>query len=162
MEIGIVSDTHSRYGIISRVVDLLLQRKVACVLHCGDIEDGRAVELFQPLPTHFVFGNCDTYREEIRQAVAASGASLYDYFGSLELGGRRIAWLHGDDQRLFRDVEQSGFYDFLFYGHTHRAEQHQSGPTLVVNPGALHRAKVKTFLILDPAARKLESIVVPT
>jgi hypothetical protein len=29
------------------------------------------------------------------------------------------------------------------------AEQHQVGPTLVLNPGALHRARPHTFAIVD-------------
>ena len=52
-----------------------------------------------------------------------------------------------------------GAFDFLFYGHTHVAEEHRTGPTRVINPGALHRARVKSVLVLDlPSgeARRLE------
>jgi uncharacterized protein len=160
MKIGIVSDTHSRYQTVNKTLDLLRQRGVELVLHCGDIEDAETVQLFQGLPTHFVFGNCDTFKEDLRRAMQETGATLHERFGNLELQGRKIAWLHGDDRRLFRDVEQAGFHDFLFYGHTHHAEQHRTGPTLVVNPGALHRAQPKTFVILDLASGELESLPV--
>jgi predicted phosphodiesterase len=92
--------------------------------------------------------------------MAETEAVLHDPFGHLELAGRQIAWIHGDKARLFHDVETSGHFDYLFYGHSHRAEQHQTGPTRVVNPGALHRAKVKTFVVLDLASGELQTVTV--
>jgi putative phosphoesterase len=160
MRIGIVSDTHSRHATVETVVKLLRQRGVYCVLHCGDIEDAETVWLFEDLTTHFVFGNCDTERASLRQAIYGSGASLQEPFGNLELDGHKIAWIHGDDKRLLEDIENSGHFEFLFYGHSHHAEQHRTGPTLVVNPGALHRARPKTFVVLDLESGELESVMV--
>jgi putative phosphoesterase len=161
MKIGIVSDTHNRHVLVATALDLLRQRNVNVVLHCGDIEDDRTVRLFQGLETHFVFGNCDTDRSELARAMAETGATLHEAWGTLELEGRRLAWTHGDDKSLLRDLERSEHFDYLFYGHTHHAEQHRSGPTLIVNPGALHRARPKTFGVLDLASGKWETVVVP-
>jgi putative phosphoesterase len=158
MQIAILSDTHSRYQTVRRALSVVGQRGVKCILHCGDIEDPETVNLFLGFATHFVFGNCDSDRDELRRAMQEIGATLHEPFGSLEIEGRKIAWLHGDDHRLFRDVEQSAHFDYLFYGHTHRAEQHASGPTLVVNPGALHRARPKSFVFLDLPSGRLESV----
>jgi putative phosphoesterase len=149
MLIGVVSDTHSRYATVETVVRRLRQRGVYCVLHCGDIEDADTVWLFEGLTTHFVFGNCDTERASLRQAIHATAATLQEPFGHLELEGHKIAWIHGDDKRLLHDIENSGHFDYVFYGHSHQAEQHRVGSTLVVNPGALHRARTKTFALLD-------------
>jgi len=160
MHIGIVSDTHGRPRTAEAALRTLRERGITTVLHCGDIDDTDTVELFRGFTAHFVFGNCDWDREGLRQAVAEIGAELHEPFGHLELEGVKIAFLHGDDSRLLRDVEQSGAFDFLFYGHTHHAEEHRTGPTRVVNPGALHRARPKTFVILDLARGNLESIVV--
>ena len=158
MLIAIVSDTHSRYATVDRVVETLGQQRVELVLHCGDIEDAATVQRFRGLPTHFVFGNCDTERDELRQEMTASGLKLHEPFGDLEVGGSKLAWIHGDDRRLFQDIQRSGQFDYLFYGHTHVAEEHRSGPTLVVNPGALHRARPKSFVLLELPAGKLERI----
>jgi putative phosphoesterase len=160
MRLGVVSDTHSRYATVEAALALLRQRGVDLIVHCGDIEDAATVRLFQGFPTHFVFGNCDTERTDLRRAMEASGATLHEHFGSLELEGRQIAWTHGDDQRLLLDLVNSAHYDFIFHGHTHQAGQHRTGPTLVVNPGALHRARPKTFVVLDLATGALESVVV--
>jgi putative phosphoesterase len=159
MRIGIVSDTHSRYATVESVVKLLRRRSVYCVLHCGDIDDADTVWLFEGLTTHFVFGNCDTERASLRQAIFAIGATLHEPFGHLELEGREIAWVHGDDKRLLQDLENSEF-DYLFYGHTHHAEQHRTGPTLVVNPGALQRARPMTFVVLDLQTDACETVTV--
>jgi len=159
MRIAILSDTHSRYATIEKALKLVEEHNVELMLHCGDIDDSESVWLFPP-NTHFVFGNCDMERAAIRQAVHGIGATLYEPFGRLELNGVQIAWLHGDDHGLMRTVERSGDYDYLFYGHTHVADERQTGRTRVINPGALHRARQKTFMVLDVESGETETVVV--
>lgn len=157
--IAILSDTHSRYATVEKALTIIAEHSVDSIIHCGDIEDAETVWLFPP-NTHFVFGNCDSERTSLRQAIHGIGATLHEPFGKLEIDGKRLAFIHGDDQRTFRDLEHAGEYDFLFYGHTHIAKEHETGPTRVINPGALHRARVKTLVILDPGTGKLTSISV--
>ena len=159
MRIAIVSDSHSRYATVEAALKVIEERRVELILHCGDIEDAEAVWLFPP-NTHFVFGNCDSERTSIRQAVHGVGAALYEPLGQLELGGVKIAWLHGDDKRLMRQVEEGGELDYLFYGHTHVADERKSGRTRVINPGALHRARPKTLLILDVETGETTTVTV--
>ena len=105
--------------------------------------------MFEEFPTSFVFGNVDSDLAAIRQAIEKSGNRCCGRLCEVELEGRRIGMQHGDDARSLRSLEQSGHYDLLFYGHTHLAEQHSTGPTLVVNPGALHRARTKSLALID-------------
>jgi putative phosphoesterase len=161
MRIAIVIDTHGRQATVLRALELLNGRGISLILHCGDIDDPPTVKLFQGFTTHFVFGNADWDKQALRRAIRSVGAALHEPFGTLEVAGRKIAWLHGDDKRLLQDLENAEYFDYLFYGHTHRAEQHRSGPTLVVNPGALHRARPRTFVVLDLDRQELESIEVP-
>jgi uncharacterized protein len=159
MRIAILSDTHSRYHTIEAALQLIEPHRVQLILHCGDIEDSEAVWLFPP-NTHFVFGNCDTDRTAIRQAVHGIGATLHEPFGRLELAGSHVAWLHGDDRALMHEVEHSGDYDYLFYGHTHVADERQTDNTRVINPGALHRARQKTLIVLDLESGETETVAV--
>ncbi len=159
MRIAIVSDTHSRYATVEAAVQLIDERRVGLVLHCGDIEDAETVWLF-PANTHFVFGNCDTERAGLRQAVHGIGGTLHEPFGRLDLDGVKIAFLHGDNRELLDDLEQSGEYDYVFHGHTHVAAERCTGPTRVINPGALHRANPKTFTVLDLESGRLERVEV--
>ncbi len=160
MLLAILSDTHSRHATVRRALALVRERGVRTVLHCGDIEDPETVALFRGLDAHFVFGNCDGDRAGLRAAVTEEGLTLHEPFGHLEVEGVKLAFLHGDDASLMRDVERSGHFDYLFYGHSHQAREHRTGPTRVINPGALHRARPRTFAILDLAGGNLESVEV--
>jgi putative phosphoesterase len=160
MRIGVVSDSHGRYRAVARALELLRDRGVTTVLHCGDIDDAYTVSLFRGLDAHFVFGNCDLDRDELRQAMAAAGVKLYDPWGSLELAGRKLAFLHGDDEHQMRDLLASGAFDYLFHGHTHKPRDERIGTTRVINPGALHRADPKRFVVLDLESGAVEVVVV--
>jgi predicted phosphodiesterase len=74
---------------------------------------------------------------------------LHGRFGSLELEGRKIAFLHSDDERLFRETISSGEWDLVCYGHTHKPEVHREGATFVLNPGALYRAARHTIAVVE-------------
>lgn len=159
MHIAILSDTHSRYHTVETVLSQLQARNINTVIHCGDIEDAETVWLFQGFTTHFVFGNCDTERASLRQAVHGIGETLHEPFGHVELNGVRIGFVHGDDASLLRELEQSGHFDFLFHGHTHVAAERRAGPTRVINPGALHRARPKSYVVLDLETGEVESVL---
>lgn len=159
MRIAVLSDTHSRYATVETALTLIAPRDVDLILHCGDIDDAETVGLF-PGNTHFVFGNCDTDKAGLRQAIQTIGATLHEPFGALELAGKRIAFIHGDIKPLMDSVERSGSYDYLFYGHTHQTEEHRTGPTRVINPGALQRARVKTLVVVDLDSGVVESVIV--
>lgn len=156
MRIGIVSDSHGNQRNVTQALKLLSERKVTLILHCGDIDDASTVWLFAGTPTHFVLGNCDADERAIQRAAAASGGVFHGRFGDLRLAERSIAMLHGDDHERLRSAAQSGQYDYLCHGHTHQAGEQQVGNTLVVNPGALHRARPKTAVVLDLATGERE------
>jgi putative phosphoesterase len=149
MLIAVLSDSHSNLANIELALARLRGSGVEHVFHCGDIDGPEAATMFGEFPTSFVFGNVDLALDTIREAIEKSGNRCFGRLCETELAGCRIAMQHGDDARSLRSLEQSGRYDFLFYGHTHVAEQHYTGPTLVVNPGALHRARIKSLALID-------------
>jgi putative phosphoesterase len=160
MRIAVISDTHSRTVSVKAALAMIAGQDVEHILHCGDIQDADTVKLF-PAKTHFVYGNCDDERDEIRAAVASIGATIHDGYGTLELAGKTIGFIHGDDHQLLRDLEQSNAFDFLFHGHTHIAGERRVGKTRVINPGALQRVLVRTYLVVDLASGVTESFTVP-
>ncbi len=149
MIIGIVSDTHGQIEYTRRAINVLESLDVRQVLHCGDIGSPSIVPLFDGWPTHFVFGNVDHDEQGLRSGIEAAGQSCHGRFGSLELEGRRIALLHSDDGRRFRETIASDEWDLVCYGHTHVAEQHHEQRTLVLNPGALYRATPHSLAVVD-------------
>jgi len=160
MKIAIVSDSHSRYHTVEAALAILQARNINTVIHCGDIDDAETVWLFQGFTTHFVWGNCDIERASMQQAIHGIGGTLHGAWGHVELNDIKIGFTHSDDATLFRDLQHSGQFDYLFYGHTHVAKEDQVGTTRVINPGALHRARPKTMLLLDLASGQTESVTV--
>jgi uncharacterized protein len=160
MKIGVVSDTHDRLEITQSAIRLLCERGAELILHCGDIESSETVRLFTSVPTHFVLGNWDKDREGLLAAMADVGGRWHEDYGWLELAGKSVAWLHGHVRGQRRELEQSGAFDFLFYGHSHTAETHRTGATFVMNPGALFRANPKTVALVDVATGEWESLAV--
>lgn len=161
MLIGVVSDTHGHVGYTAAAVRLLEELPVELVLHCGDIGSEEIVPLFARWPTHFVFGNVDYDGDGLRAAIEAEGQTCHGRFGSLEVGGVLIAFLHSDDGRLFDETVAEDEFDLVCYGHTHHAEQHRVGQTLVLNPGALYRAAPHTFATVELPSLKATHLVVP-
>ncbi len=160
MRIAIISDTHNQTNSVRAALREMAKRGVERVLHCGDIQNAETVRLF-PAHTHFVFGNCDADRTGIATAVQAIGGTLHGAWGEMEIAGQAIAFTHGDDGVLLRDLEHTDAFDFLFHGHTHIAKEHRSGITRVINPGALQRVARRTFLILDLPSGETETVEVP-
>jgi uncharacterized protein len=159
VKVAVISDTHSRVSSVQNALRIIAERRADVILHCGDIQDGDAVRLF-PAHTHFVFGNCDYDRGDIEQAVADIGGTLHGAWGHLELAGKSLAFVHGDDRDLLHQLEHADAFDFLFHGHTHVANEHRTGKTRVINPGALQRVAVRTFLLLDLPGGEVESVTV--
>jgi len=162
MLIGVISDTHGHPQFLLPAIDRLAERRVEAVLHCGDIGSAQIVQLLRAWPVHYVLGNCDPDREAPRLAAAMEplGHTLHGRFGELELGGRQIALLHGDDERLLRQVIVSGERDLVCSGHTHVASCERRGRTLVLNPGALYRARPHkmAFVNLDDMSAEIVSL----
>lgn len=156
--LAVVSDTHAQMAYTREAVRMFEDLEVDVVVHCGDIGSPAIVELFDGWPTHFVFGNVDYEEEPLRAAIASAGQTCHERFGSIELAGRKIAFLHGDDQRRLRQTIDSGDWDLVCYGHTHQAASRRQGTTLALNPGALYRAHPHTFAVVSLPGLAVTSI----
>ena len=148
MNIGVVSDTHGHIEFTRPAIRMLESLDVEQVIHCGDIGSVGVVEHFNPGRRISCLATSTCHRPDLQEAIVAAGHTCHGRFGTLELAGRRIAFLHGDDARLLVDTIGDGLYDLVCYGHTHQAEQHRAGKTWVLNPGALYRASPHSLAIV--------------
>jgi putative phosphoesterase len=158
MRIGVISDTHGHVENTLAAVRMLQSLEVEAVLHAGDICGGEIPRLLTEWPCHFVFGNCDNDLRQLQSSIEQHGQTCHGRFGDFVLANRRIALIHSDDARLFRHVCTSGEYDLVCYGHTHVAEQHRQGKTLILNPGALYRANPHSIATVDLG--KMEALII--
>lgn len=147
--IAVVSDTHGNLLTTRQAVARLEALQPDLIVHCGDIGSTEVIACFDRWPTHFVFGNTDYNESDLTQGIEIAGQHCHERFGTLEVQGKQIAFLHSDDRRLFQQTIDSGEYDLVCYGHSHIALLEQRGKTLVLNPGALHRARVYSFAVVE-------------
>ena len=147
-KLGIISDTHGRLNETVLAVRIFREHNVRTIIHCGDIGSLAIVRIFQKIPTHFVLGNMDGNDETFQSVIEETGNNFHGRFGTIEQAGKRIAFLHGDDTETFDKELASGNWDLLCYGHTHVAELHQQGSTLLLNPGAFTRVSRPTIAIV--------------
>jgi putative phosphoesterase len=150
--LAVVSDTHGQVEFARRAVRLLEPFQPICLIHCGDIGSPAIPSLFANFEAHYVLGNVDHYDEPtLAAAIQTAGQKFAGRFGQMTILGKKIAWLHGDDERLLQQTIASGRYDLVCSGHTHRQEQRSVGKTLALNPGALFRANPRTCAVVDLA-----------
>jgi putative phosphoesterase len=162
MRIAVLSDTHGKLEPTLAALEQIRLRDVSAIVHCGDIGGERLIEFFSDWPAHFVFGNVDGDRDNFHQSILAAGQSSHGVFGEVTLENIRIAFLHGDDAARLRETVASGEWDLVCYGHTHKRETHKEGRTVVLNPGALYRARPRTFAIVDLPGLAIEFLTIPS
>jgi uncharacterized protein len=160
MRIGILSDTHGRLPAMRAAIELLRRHGAEFYIHCGDVGAEPILDQLAGLPCAFVWGNNDYDRMHLQRYAEQIGVACYGNFADLELGGKRIAVLHGDDLRLRQRVLAEQRHDYLLQGHTHLRKDERIGAVRCINPGALHRASEKTVAILDTDADALSFLTI--
>lgn len=138
MIIGILGDTHDHIPNVQRAVALLNHKADALFLHTGDFIAPFVIPELSSLEGEVrgVFGNNDGDHDLLRERCAESGnVRIMGSFFEITYDGARIALLHGHDAVLLSDIIESGLFDLVVHGHTHRAAVGRKGRTLVINPG---------------------------
>jgi putative phosphoesterase len=149
--LGILSDTHGRADAAAEGMRVLRAAGATYFIHCGDVGSESVLDHLAGTQASFVFGNTDWDRRPLERYAQSIGVTCHGAAADLTLDGKRIAVVHGDDPRLKQHLLAGQEYDYLFQGHTHVPADERVGRTRVINPGALHRARVKTVATVDPA-----------
>lgn len=156
MLICIVSDTHNNGAVIQSALDDIKLIQPAFIVHCGDVTTAETLNLFCDFEIRLAFGNCDGQRESLVNTVLATGSQYYGETLSFEVEGRTFYVSHGHNQQLLQQAVDSQRYDYLFYGHSHQAQNIRAGKTRIINPGAFHAVRECSFATLDPVADLVE------
>ena len=142
MKIGLISDTHDNIKNIKAAVRIFTERKVEYAIHAGDITTPEAVEAFSGMRLIGVLGNNDIDIEAISSAFQKIKGELRGDFCEFEQDRLVIAVYHGTDFKRRESIIQSGKYDLVIYGHTHKMENKEIASqdenrktTIVINPG---------------------------
>lgn len=152
MRIGILSDTHDRPDAMAAAMKVLRRHGAEFYIHCGDVGGQRVLDHLAGCPAAFVWGNNDWDRPTLARYASAIGVACHDDLAELNLGGKSIAVIHGDDFHLRQRLLTEQRHDYLLQGHTHFPSDQRLGRIRLINPGALHRAREKTVAMLDTDA----------
>jgi hypothetical protein len=136
MRIGIISDTHDDMQAIETAVAIFNSEKVSHVIHAGDITSPFTFEIFKQLSCNFtgIFGNNDGDKLLLRDKAEGN---LHNQPLNLIMHNKKIVVMHEPD--IVHALSESGHYDIVIYGHTHRPDITIIKNTLVVNPGKAAR-----------------------
>ena len=134
--IGILSDSHDNLEAIARAVSFFNENKVTLVLHAGDIISPFTVKEFRKLscPLVLAYGNNDGEKKGLEIAFKEINADIKE-LNETEHEGKKIAVYHGTVSVLLSSLVNSGEYDLIAKGHSHKSEITKQGRTLIVNPG---------------------------
>lgn len=164
MKIGILSDTHGNIPATAEAAGFFDKAGVGAVFHCGDIgsmdvlAEIAGVLAQQGIPIHAVLGNMDACSGDWKFFPGNTGVQLHGRFGNIACAAKRIALLHSDDARRFRQVVASGEYDLVLSGHSHEVHDYQQGRTRCINPGTAGRGSPNTCAVLDLDSGNLEVV----
>ncbi len=116
--IGVLSDTHGKLR--EEVAEIL--RECDVILHAGDINTSKVMESLQAIaPLYIVRGNADKeWAEEIPETL------------SEEICGLQVFMVHNKKQI----PKDTGDYDLVVFGHSHKYEERKEGNCLYLNPGS--------------------------
>ncbi len=163
MLIGTISDTHDNLPAIQKAVTALNEQKVELVLHAGDYIAGFVIPQLAKLNCRLigVFGNNDGDHELLKKRFSeTSNCTLRDRFAEITLGDYRIALLHGHEAELLDSVVNSGYFNAVVHGHSHKLGIQNRGKTLVINPGEIcgYLTGKSTLAVLDTDAQQAKII----
>jgi putative phosphoesterase len=161
MLIGILSDTHDRVNAMAAAIQLLQEHHAEYFIHCGDVGGEAVLDHLAGLAAAFVWGNNDWDRKSLEAYAERLGIKCLGAEGELELGGKRVVVMHGDDFAARQRVLAGQSCDYLLEGHTHVRKDEHVGTVRCINPGALYRARQKTVALLDTAMDQLTFLQVP-
>src|SRR5688500_465364 len=131
----LISDTHDNFKNIESAIKIFNEKKIGYVVHAGDITTTEAVEAFAGLKLIGVLGNNDMDKEGLDNAFEKIGGELRGELCEIEQDGLLIAVYHGTDFKKREALIQSGKYNVVVYGHTHKVDNKVVGKTIVINPG---------------------------
>ena len=138
MLIGILSDTHNQTENLQKALAYFKENNIESLIHCGDMTTVETLQFMCEFEVIYVYGNGDFLTGEMRATLKAYNEKNFagmQYDGDVD--GKRIGVMHGHLYPELHKMIQSGKFDYVFTGHTHRRRDEMVGKTRVINPGAL-------------------------
>ncbi len=164
MIIGIVSDTHGDADQLTHAVTVFSHHKVQAIVHCGDIGSVECLQMLADAApsVYMVAGNMDRHVEELADEALHLGIQFACEAIQVPLeNGEELVATHGHDHNLLGELIADRQFPYVCHGHSHKTRDEMVNGIRIINPGALHRAKIHTVALLDTDTDVLEHVIVP-
>ena len=161
MKIAVISDTHDRLDMIRRAVDVMEERHIETIIHCGDFIAPFTIPLFEKLGIPFisVFGNNDGEKKGLSDKILGIGGMVCYPPVVRIIEGKQFLICH---EPLPEEGVTKYFnhVDYYLFGHTHKQEVRAINGIKAINPGEICAwlTEKSTFTILDPDTGEHECI----
>ena len=164
-KIGLLSDSHGRAVTTRRGVEMLLKQGAQRLIHLGDVGTVEVIDALcvahpgnanhdEQVPAHLVFGNTDWDLDALEEYADDLDVQVDHPVGRLPVDGGELVFCHGHEAKPMQEALDGGV-KYLCHGHTHRRADERSGPTRIINPGALFRADTYSVALLDTETDQL-------
>lgn len=166
MKIAVISDSHDHKDNILKAVEIMNERKVDALIHCGDYVSPFVKMWFDNLHDSIknnfygVWGNNDGERVFLKQNLG----QICDIVGmelNKEFDDKRVFAAHMPTQETIDALAHSEKYDIILTGHTHALVNKKTEKgVLVLNPGEAcgYLSGRSTFAIID--TNKMEAEII--
>lgn len=137
MKIAIISDIHNNEVNLKKVLDFCAKEKIETIICCGDLASMETLDFLNANfsgTIHYTFGNMDNdYLRNYKNLQKYKNTKIYPEFGETEIDGKKIAFVHYPN--VARELCETGKYDFVFHGHTHKPWIEKINNCTMLNPG---------------------------
>ncbi len=137
MRIAIISDIHNNEVNLEKVLNYCEREKISTIICCGDLASKESLDFMNDVfsgTIYYVFGNMDN--EQLRNYELSQNyrnTKIYRNFGEAEIENRKVAFVHFPKEA--KELAESGKYNFVFYGHTHKPWVEKINNCTILNPG---------------------------
>ncbi len=165
MEIAIVSDIHDNLKNLNTLLDICEAREIQHLICCGDLCSPFVIGALgeSNLNCYIVFGNNDSDKfNMLRLAEQYKNLRLFgDYIGDEEnpliLDGVRFGVTHYPFYA--QTMVKTGWFDAVFFGHSHSFHKQKFGKSLLLNPGEVAGIfNEASFAVYDTEFRGCEKV----
>lgn len=148
MHIAIISDVHNNLTNLKKVLDYCTQNNIEKIICCGDLASMEtldflndnfdppsvAAEPLQEPVIFYTFGNMDNdHLKNYDFADIYKKTRIFKGYGEITIDDRKIAFVHFPQKA--KELCETGKYDFVFHGHTHKPWTEKIGNCILLNPG---------------------------
>jgi len=137
MRVAIISDVHNNETNLKKVLNYCKSENIKTIICCGDLASLETLDFLNDNfrgTIYYAFGNMDNDQlQDFEFKDKYKNTFLFKNFGEAELDNKKIAFIHFPDAA--KKLCESGKYNFVFYGHTHKPWEENINGCKMLNPG---------------------------